>query len=203
MQQRPPITIEAAGLLARAKRRQDYCRVWTDLDMGQWYAPDADDFWSPGITIQRLGYILVAAASSSIFPASSYQALDYHLHGGLSTEQDIYGVSFQWSSLGPMKLRVYETALPDSAASWNKLGEYGGATNASPDVVDLTCTAGMRGLRISVGYDSGHTLSADEWLKIGDLRVHGQSGTATIGEALADILVDTGLGTSYSSETVT
>ena len=102
-----------------------------------------------------------------------------------------------------MKLRVYETALPDSAASWNELGEYGGATNASPDTVDLTCAAGMRGLRIEVGYDGGTTLSSgDEWLKIGNLRVHGQSGSATIGEALADILVDTGLATSYSSVSV-
>ena len=201
--QRPPITIECAGLLARAKRRQDYCRVWTDLDMGQWHEPDTTTVWTPGIAIQRSGFLQFAAASSSIFPASSYQALDYHLHGGLSTEQDIYGVSFEWTSLGTMKLRVYETALPDSAASWNELGEYGGATNASPDTVDLTCAAGMRGLRIEVGYDGGTTLSSgDEWLKIGNLRVHGQSGSATIGEALADILVDTGLATSYSSVSV-
>jgi len=199
--ERPLIAIDAAGTLARAKRRQDYCRVWADFETTQWYSPIGD--WTPGIQIDRAGVLKFAAANGSVFPAESWVALDYHLHAGLSTEQDIYGVAFDWSSLGAMELEVYETELPDEAAVWSELDTYGGATNATPDSVTLTCSAGMRGLRVVVGYTGGHTLSAgDEWLKIANLRVLGQSGAASIGSALEDIMVTTGLAGSYYSKSV-
>jgi hypothetical protein len=198
---RPPLTIEAAGMLSRAKRRQDYARIWMDLDTAQWYTPEGD--WSPGIQVERFGALKFAAADNSIFPVESWQTLDYHLHGGLSTEQDIYGLAFEWSSLGTMELEVFETDLPDDTAVWAPLGTYGGSTNASADSVTLTCSAAMRGLRITVGWTGTKTLSGgDEWLKIGNLRVLGQSGSASIGTALTDILVDTGLAGSYSSGSV-
>jgi len=198
---RPPITIEAAGMLSRAKRRQDFCRVWADLDTAQWYTPEGD--WTPGIQVERLGVLKFAAANGSVFPAESWQTLDYHLNSGLSVEQDIYGLAFDWSSLGTMELEVYETDLPDETAVWTELDTYGGSTNASPDSVTLTCSAGMCGLRIKVGWTLTKTLSGgDEWLKIANLRVLGQSGSASIGTALADALVGTGLASSYSSESV-
>jgi len=198
---RPPITIDAAGMLSRAKRRQDYCRVWVDFDSSQWYTPDGD--WSPGVQVDRSGHLKFAAASGSVFPAASYQALVYHLHGGLSTEQDIYGIAFDWSSYGTMIFSIMETDIPDDGCTWTLLTSGGGATNATPDSVALTCTAGMRGLRIGAGYYGAHELSdGDEWLKIANLRVFGQDGDPSIGGALTDILVDTGLADSYYSKSV-
>lgn len=201
MLERPPITIDAAGTLARAKRRQDFCHTWVDFDAAQWYTPDGS--WTPGIRVDRSGYVKASAASGSVFPAASYQALVYHLNGGLSEHQDIYGLAFDWSSLGTMALGVYETDIPDDGCTWTLLQAYGYSTNSTPDSVTLTCSSGKRGLRLLMGYDSTKTLSSgDEWMKVANLRVFGQSGNPTIGSALDDILVTTGLASSYYSKSV-
>jgi len=198
--QQPPITVEAAGLLSRAKRRQDYCRTWYDFDLDRWVTSNGD--WSPGIQIDRYGYLKFATANGSVMPASSYQGLTYHIHDGLSDVQTIYGVAFEWSSFGPMVWGVYETDDVDGDV-WTLLDSGGGATNSTPDTVGLTCSSGQYGLRIRVGYSSGKTLNTgDEWLKIASLRVYGQSGEPTIGDALTDILVTTGLASSYYSASV-
>jgi hypothetical protein len=198
---RPPLTIEAAGMLSRAKRRQDFCNLWVDFDTTQWFAPTGN--WTPGIRVDQSGFLKFSAANGSAFPAASYQALVYHLHNGLSVEQDIYGLAFDWSSLGTMALGVYEATIGDDSASWGLLQAYGYSTNSTPDSVTLTCSAGKRALRILVGYDSSTTLTGgDQWMKIEKLRVYGQDGAASIGTALTDTLVGTGLASSYESVSV-
>jgi hypothetical protein len=203
---RPPLTIEAAGMLSRAKRRQDYCRVWVDMETNQWVAPahpapTAD--WSAGINVEQSGFIKFAAANGSVFPAYSYQALVYHLHNGLSVEQDIYALSFDWSSYGTIGVGVYEAESESTSPTWSLLGAYGYSTNSTPDSVVLPCSTGMRALRLISGYDSSKTLSSgDEWIKIANLRVYGQDGAASIGTALTDTLVGTGLASSYESVSV-
>lgn len=201
MMQRPPITVEAAGMLSLAKRRKDYCRVFVDFDTGQWYGAERDDM-TPGIQLERAGRLRFAAAAGSVFADSSYQELWYHLHGGLSTEQDIYGVSFDWRSLGTMTWIAYEVATPYDGASFVQLGTGGGSSNPTPDSVNYTCSASMYGLALRVQYTSGKTLSADEWMEFSELRVYGQSGEGTIGTALTGILVTTGLADSYYSGSV-
>jgi hypothetical protein len=198
---RPPITVEAAGLLARAKRRKDYCHVFIDFDSGQWYTAERDDM-SPGIQLDRAGRLRFACAQGSVMATNSYTELWYHLHGGLSVEQDIYGISFDWRSLGTMTWEVYETDLPIEGASWTLLGTGGGSTHASPATVNYNCAAGQRGLAVRVKYAAGKTLSVDEWVEFSDLRVRGQSGDISIGAALSGILVASGLATSYSSVSV-
>ena len=198
---RPPITVEAAGLLARAKRRKDYCHVFVDFDAGQWYAAERDDM-SPGIQLDRAGRLKFACAQGSVMATASYTELWYHLNGGLSVEQDIYGISFDWRSLGTMSWYVYETDLPIEGCTWTQLGTGGGATNSTPDSVNYNCSAGMRGLAIRVKYAAGKTLSVDEWVEFAELRVRGQAGDITLGAALTGILVVSGLATSYHSDSV-
>ena len=199
--QRPPITVEAAGLLARAKRRKDYCHVFVDFDSGQWYAAERDDM-SPGIQLDRAGKLRFAAAQGSVFANNAYTEIWYHLHGGLSTEQDIYGISFDWRSLGTMTWTVYEDTEASTASSWASLGSDGGSTHASPETVNYNCSAAMRGLAIRVAYVSGKTLAVDEWVEFSELRVRGQAGDISIGAALTGILVASGLATSYRSDSV-
>ena len=201
LQQRQPIKIEAAGLLARAKRRREYCQVFVDFDSGQWYTAELDDM-SPGIQVDRAGRLRFACAKGSVMATNSYHSLWYHLHGGLSVEQDIYGVSFTWRSLGTLTWTVYETDLPIAGASWASLGSGGGSTHAAPESVNYNCSAGKRGLTLQVRYASGKTLSADEWIEFSGLRVRGQSGDPSIGAALSGILVGAGLAGSYYSKTV-
>ena len=198
---RPPITVEAAGLLARAKRRKDYCHVFVDFDSGQWYTAERDDM-SPGIQLDRAGRLRFACAQGSVMATASYQELWYHLNGGLSVEQDIYGISFDWRSLGTMTWQVYETALPIEGASWASLGTDGGSTHSSPESVNYNCSAGMRGLAIRVKYVGATTPGTDEWVEFSELRVRGQAGDISIGAALTGILVGTGLATSYESASV-
>jgi len=201
MQQRPPLTIEAAGTLARAKRRADYCHVFVDFDSGQWYTSENEGL-SPGIQVDRVGRLRFACAQGSVMATASYTGLWYHLHGGLSVEQDIYGVSFNWRSLGTMTWKVYEIDVPVPAGSWTLLGTDGGSTHSSPERVSYTCSAGKRGLAINVSYAAGKTLSVDEYVDFSDLRVRGQAGDITLGAALSGILVASGLGTSYQSDSV-
>ena len=201
--QRPPITIEAAGTLARAKRRKDYCHVFADFDLSQWYVDDYPGYpASPGIQLDRSGHLKFEAASGSVFPTNANSFLVYHLHGGLSTEQVIHSVALTWTSLGSMYWRVYETVLPHESASWSMLGGDGGTTHASPEYVAYTCSAGIRGLGIFIFYDHTHTLTFDEYVRFTNVTVYGQSGDCSIGDALSGILVGTGLADSYYSATV-
>lgn len=198
---RPPVTVEAAGVLSRAKRRQDFCRVWVDFDTGQWYAGEGDGM-TPGIQLDRSGKLRFAAASGSTFANDAYTELWYHIHGGVSTEQDIYGLSFSWRSSGTMTWVAYEVPTPYSGAVFTQLGTAGGATQAAPLDVNYTCTDARYGLALRVKYAVGKTLTADEFVEFSNLRVYGQSGDPSIGDSLTDILVGTGLADSFSSESV-
>jgi hypothetical protein len=200
--QRPPITIEAAGMLTRAKRRKDYCHVFSDFDLAQWYTAEVDGM-SPGIQLDRQGHLKFGCASGSIMPGGASQSLWYHLHGGLSVEQDIYAVAVTFVSSGAMVWEIAETALPGPGASFASLGSDGGSTHASPVTTLFTCSAGMRGISLDVYYASPRTLSANEHVTFTEVRVYGQSGDSTIGAALTGILVGTGLADSYSSGSVT
>jgi len=199
--QRPPITIEAAGTLARAKRRKDYCHVFTDFDLSQWYQSETDGA-SPGIQLDRSGHLKFACANGSVMPNGAWGELWYHLHGGLSTEQVIHSVALTWLSSGTMTWRLYEVALPILGCGWSLLGTDGGSTHATPESASFTCSAGMRGLALTCLYVSGKTLVADEYMRFTEVRVYGQSGDSTIADALTGILVGTGLADSYYSETV-
>jgi len=201
MQQRPPLTIEAAGMLARAKRRADYCHVFSDLDLAQWYTAELDGM-SPGIQLDRSGHLKFGCANGSVMPNGAFQTLWYHLHGGLSTEQDIYSVGLTWTSLGTMTWKVYETDLPIVGCTWTQLGTDGGSTHGTPQYSAFTCSAGMRALALRVEYTAGKTLSADEHVRFTEIRVYGQCGDCSIGDALSGILVGTGLASSYHSDSV-
>jgi len=199
--QRPPITIEAAGTLARAKRRKDYCHVFADFDLSQWY-PSEQEGASPGVQLDRSGHLEFACANGSVMPNNSWGGLWYHLHGGLSTEQVIHSVTLTWLSSGTMTWWLHEVDLPILGCGWSLLGTDGGSTHATPESASFTCSAGMRGLSLTSVYVSGKTLAADEYMRFTNVTVYGQSGACSIGDALSGILVGTGLADSYQSNTV-
>jgi hypothetical protein len=201
MMQRPSLTIDAAGVLIRAKRRKDYCHVFSDFDLSQWYTAELDGM-SPGIQLDRQGHLKFGCAQGSVMPNGSFQTLWYHLHNGLSTEQDIYAVGITFVSSGTMTWTAYETDLPIEGATWTALGSDGGSTHASPVNAVFICSAGMRALALKVEYVSGKTLSADEFVRFTEVRVYGQAGDSTIGAALEEILVGPGLADSYYSDSV-
>lgn len=199
--QKPPITIEAAGLLSLAKRRKDYCRVFVDFDPNQWVDASRSDM-SPAIQLERYGKLRFDCAQGSSMASGAYTEIWYHLHNGLSDEQDIYGISFDWRSSGTMTWVVYEATEAVEGASWAQLGTDGGSTHSSPESINYNCSSGKRALAIRVKYNNMKTLSANEWIEINELRVRGQSGDITIGAALTGILVVSGLATSYQSDSV-
>jgi len=193
------LDIECAGPAERLKRRGDFAWVYSDADLDQWYGAEWDTL-TPGIQVSQQGVLKFAAASGSVFPANSFQEVWYWLHRGLSTEQGIYSIEFIWSSLGTMTWQVFEAATPAITSSWAALGTAGGgSTHSSPSAVYLTCSAGTRALAIRVGWAGGKTLTYNEWVKFGLLRVNGQAGDISIGTALESILVAPGLADSYYS----
>lgn len=198
---RPPITVECAGVMARAKRRADYARVWVDFDASQWFTADEDDL-TPGIQVDRSGKLRFAVASGSTLAQYAWQKIWYHLHGGLTTDQSIYGVSFDWRSSGALTFGVYEVDVPYRGAAWAGLGSAGGATQATPVSQNYTCSAGKHGLMILVCYNNAHTATSDEFIEFSELRVYGQDGDPSIGDALTDILVAPGLADSFYSRSV-
>lgn len=202
LKQRPPITVEAAGMLARAKRRQDYCELFVDYDFEQWYQAEWDDV-CPGINVVRSGSLRFVAAFGSTFSPWQANELWYWLHKGMDTAQTISSVSFEWTAYGSMVWQVYEATLPSTSATWTLLGSGGGSGQYTREAESFTCSAGKRGLALKVGYPSTKQMNTDEWVNISKLRVLCSATEPTVGEALAGVLVETGIATSYYSKTVT
>lgn len=197
----PPISVECTGMLARAKRRKDYARVFADADLGQWFGAEWENL-TPGIQITRPGNLVFAAASGSVFPAASYQAVWYWLHSGLVSDQDISTVTFEWTSVGTMTWEVFEASEASVSTSWTLLDSGGGSTQSTPVAETITCSTGTQAVAIRCGWAATATLTYDNRVRIGRLQVNGQVDEATIGSALEDILVTPGIADSFYSASV-
>jgi len=196
------VAVNCVGIWDDLKRRDDFCWAGADYDYEQWYTAERDDN-CPGINVQRTGSLRFIAPLMSYFTPWSATELWYWLHNGLDTAQAIHHVAFNWVNLGSMKWWLYETTLPSAAATWTLLGSGGGSDSLTRTSESFACSAGVRGLALKVGYESGKQLSMDEWLLISRLGVICQATEPTVGSALEAILTGTDLADSYYSATVT
>lgn len=195
------IEVECAGPVEILARDAEYARVFCDVDLAQWAQSEWEGL-TPGIAITRLGDLVFAAASGSVFPADSYQAVWYWLHNGLVPSQHISKLLFDWTSVGAMTWEVLAAAEASVGASWASLDSGGGTTTSTPTSEAITCPAGTRALAIRVGWADGRTLTYDERVTLSRVRVLGQTEEMPVAAALAEILLVPGVTDSFVSHTL-
>lgn len=199
------VRIEAAGPYEVTKRRNDYARVFVDLDVGEWFAADRDEMLAAiAVDTSYNSLKFVCPKGTTITGAATpFAEYWYWINRGMVADQHIVKLSFRVATVGAMHWQVYETTDQVTAsATWSALGAAGGGATTASTAVTRTCSAGVHGLALRVYYNEDNTLTGDEYVKFTQLAVTGESGTITPASALTSVLVTSGLADSFSSDTV-